>query len=318
MSAVQSQYHPLASPTQQGSVLDKKISEACYWTDFYEKQIDENGNPVSYEWNNGYLEVKPVSDQFTSVMYAWFLKLLDQYLHHYPIAHITLLEMGGRFRLSEQELVIRKPDLGIVLNSNPTSLNEDDRRYQGCHDMCIEALSDSTLAEITRDTVQKKREYQQAGVKEYLILARNPALSAYYHLNDRGVYEAVRPDGDGIVRSQILPGFQWHVTDLYQQPDWEQMITMSAYKGFVSLAYQREQQARIAAETARIAAETARIAAETARQQAESEKNQADLAQQQAELERDQAQQSQQLLEQQLKQAQVELARLRASIKSGE
>lgn len=46
------------------------VSEADYWENYYEN------SDVVYEWNNGYLEEKPVSDKSTILMYQWFLELL--------------------------------------------------------------------------------------------------------------------------------------------------------------------------------------------------------------------------------------------------
>jgi len=51
-----------------------KVKEAEYW-EKYDDNADEN-----YEWNNGYLEVKPVSDIVTSLMHFWFTQLMNHYL----------------------------------------------------------------------------------------------------------------------------------------------------------------------------------------------------------------------------------------------
>ncbi|EDN66179.1 hypothetical protein BGP_0528 [Beggiatoa sp. PS] len=44
------------------------VSETVYWEKYYE-------NPENiYEWNNGILEEKPVSDHLNVLMYLWFLE----------------------------------------------------------------------------------------------------------------------------------------------------------------------------------------------------------------------------------------------------
>ncbi|MEA3638719.1 MAG: Uma2 family endonuclease [Lamprobacter sp.] len=136
-----------------------RVSEADYWAYYYEH---EN----SYEWNDGVLEVRPVSDTLTLSVYHWLLQLLQFYLDTHDNARLTALEMGFRLRLVDK-VVIRKPDLGVVLDSNPIPLGDDDRSYKGTFDLCVEALSDSTPAEIARDPEQKRREYEAAGVREY-------------------------------------------------------------------------------------------------------------------------------------------------------
>jgi len=254
MSSLQPQLKTSVNPTyrlaltSQKIISSGKISEAIYWSEYYEKQYDESGNPVSYEWNNGYLEVKPVPDYLTYLIHDWFLNLLRQYLQHHGGAKYISLETGGKFTASKSESVIRKPDLGVVLDSNPIPLSDDNRRYKGLFDMCIETLSTSRRSEIERDTVQKKREYQAAGVQEYLILAREEQYCQYYQLNRQGVYEPAPRDQDGLVRSRILSGFQWRMQDLYSQPDELEMVNNPVYQNFVSLAYQREKQARLEAE----------------------------------------------------------------------
>jgi Uma2 family endonuclease len=66
------------------------VSEAEYWQDWYD------AGDVSYEWNNGRLEEKPVSDFETFQVYLWFLGLLRHYLRRRPIGKLVALEM--RFR----------------------------------------------------------------------------------------------------------------------------------------------------------------------------------------------------------------------------
>ncbi len=113
------------------------ISEEEYWEKYYEK------SDCSYEWSNGQLEVKPVSDYSGYLMYKWLVMILDHFLTVHPIGKIVGLEFGFRMSLPGK-ITIRKPDLGFVLNTNPARLHLKDRSYRGIFDLCIEALSDST------------------------------------------------------------------------------------------------------------------------------------------------------------------------------
>ena len=74
--------------------VPETVQEAEYWRDYYEL------SDTVYEWNNGRLEEKPVSDQQTYLIYRWFVKLLEFYLQTRPVADFTWLEMG--FRLAQQ------------------------------------------------------------------------------------------------------------------------------------------------------------------------------------------------------------------------
>jgi hypothetical protein len=94
----------------------QRVTEAEYWEKYY-----DNPDDVIYEWNNGLLEEKPVSDYENVLMYLWFLELLRHYLKTHPIASITALELGFRLNLPYQS-DIRRPDLGVILNNNPVPL----------------------------------------------------------------------------------------------------------------------------------------------------------------------------------------------------
>ncbi|KHD07802.1 hypothetical protein PN36_27985 [Candidatus Thiomargarita nelsonii] len=231
-----------------------KISETEYWEKYY------NISDKVYEWNNGFLEEKAVSDVLTILIYKWFFGLLEQYLKTNPIAQSVVLEMG--FRLSGKNEV-RRPDLGVVLNSNPIPLFPTDRSYHGTYDMCIEVLSDSTIEIMERDTVIKKDEYAKAGVKEYYILDAQQSRTHFFRLNKtRGAYKAIKPQKGGIIKSKVLPGFQFRLEDLFAKPSIEKMVDDKVYQHFVMPCYLREKQAHQAEKEAHQAEKEARILVE--------------------------------------------------------
>ncbi|NEX16845.1 MAG: hypothetical protein C1943_09500 [Halochromatium sp.] len=236
------------------------VSEEDYWAFYYEH---ENG----YEWNNGILEVKPVSDVLTAWIYQWLLGLLRLYLETHHNARLTCLEFGFRLSLPNK-IAIRKPDLGLVLDSNVQPLADLDRSYQGTFDLCVEALSDSKPAEIRRDTEQKHAEYQAAGVPEYYIIHHDPRWQLFYRRNASGLYEPI-PCHEGILRSAVVPGFRFRLEDLTRQPSLEALIEDPVYAPFVLPAWQRDRQARVQAEQAREQAEQVREQSEQARRRAE-------------------------------------------------
>ncbi|MBK1619901.1 hypothetical protein CKO42_15905 [Lamprobacter modestohalophilus] len=259
-----------------------RVSEADYWASYYEH---DNG----YEWNDGYLEVKPVSDTLTIRVYQWLLQLLQFYLETHDNAQLTALEMGFRLRLADK-VAIRKPDLGLVLDSNPIPLADLDRSYKGTFDLCVEALSDSTPAEIARDTEQKRREYEAAGVREYYILHHETRWQRFYRRNAFGRYQPI-PTDEGVLQSEVVPGLRFRLEDLQRQPGPTAMIEDAVYAPFVLPKWQRdrevlevERRARAFAEQAREQSEQAYQQAELARQQAEQALHQAEqLAQQERE-----------------------------------
>ncbi len=236
----------------------KVVSEAVYWEQYYEHP------DVSYEWNNGILEVKPMSDYLNYSVYDWFGRLLGQFLQVHPIARTIGLETGFRLAMSKKT-TIRKPDLGIVLNSNPTPLKDKDRSYHGVFDMCIESLSDSSKKERDRDLVIKKGEYAAIGVREYYILADNPKYTAFYRLNNQGIYEPIDSVA-GVIYSKVLVGLQFRRSDLWRKPGLIELAKDDVYQGYVLPEYQAERQR---AEQERLRADKEQYEKEQERQRAE-------------------------------------------------
>jgi len=256
-----------------------KITKAEYWDKYYDYP------EVTYEWNNGELEEKGVSDFVTISMADWFNKLLGYFLETHPLAKKTFLEMGFSLPLAQEEEV-RRPDFGIVLNTNPIPLMPSDKSYQGIFDLCIEVLSDSKPEDIKRDTEDKWIKYAKGGVKEYYILDGQDRYTAFYRLSKRGFYVPINPVKGGIIQSTALPGFQFRLVDLLKRPLQDEMIDDPVYQSFVLPGYSKEKRARQHAEQqaqeAKQQAETEKMARQHAEQQAETEKMARQHAEQQA------------------------------------
>lgn len=262
----------------EGSEEGRIVSEALYWAEYYDR------GDYCYEWNNGRLEVRPVSDYAQFQLYYWFMALIHDFLHVNPIARMVGLELGFRMELPHKT-TIRKPDLGIVLENNPIVLADKDRSYHGIFDLCIESISDSSKEEVERDTKVKKEEYALAGVSEYFILDENGRETAFYRLNQRGVYIPIQPD-QGVIRSTVLKGFQFRVADLYRLPYPPQLIGDVVYQSYASPFVRAE---RLLREQEQTRAEQEQARAEQERQRADQERARADLAQQHAEQEHQRA-----------------------------
>jgi len=225
------------------------VSEEVYWAQYY-------AHPdFSYEWNDGYLEEKPMTDYIKTATFHWFTKVLDSYLEVNPIAKLMTLEIGFRLALPHKT-TIRKPDLSLVLHSNLIALGDTDRTYRGTFDLCVESLSDSSKKEIERDTKVKKGEYAGIGVREYYILDPSGVHQAFYYRNHQGIYQPIQAI-DGVIRSTVLPGFQFRIADLSRRPPLISLVTDNVYRNFVHLDYQAEK-ARAEQERSRAEQEKAR------------------------------------------------------------
>jgi hypothetical protein len=238
-----------------------RVSEEEYWETYYD-YVGEND--FSYEWNDGVLEEKPMGDHLSYLMFDWFYLLLKQYLEANHLAKIFGTDMGFRLAL-QHKTTIRKPDLSLILDSNPVRFDLSDRSYKGIFDICFEFLSDSIKKYAERDTIHKRSEYAGIRVKEYFILDRLGKQTAFYRLNRKGFYSSIRPIG-GIIRSAVLPGFQFRRDDLYTRPHFRDIIADPVYNAFVLKDFQAE---RSRAEKAEKSAEVERKKADVERKKAQ-------------------------------------------------
>jgi len=227
----------LTRPPLTTVVVSGWVSEAEYWEHYYEDSDHH------YEWNNGMLEEKGVSDKLTLLSYEWFFELLRHYLRVTQLGQLMALETGFRLVLPNKT-TIRKPDLGVILNSNPVVWNDSDNSFRGICDLCVEAISDSTTAEMERDTVTKFHEYARVGVKEYYLLYADGFPQQFYRLTTAGVYAPIPLMPPDIISSTVLPGFQFRVSDLQRQPSPEEMSEDSVYRAFMLPVLQAERQTR--------------------------------------------------------------------------
>ena len=275
------------SPAQPGPSVNpfapddgRYVSKEEYWARWYENPYPDID--VSYEWNNGRLEAKPLPNEPQLDLYKWFLVLLHCYIETYPIAKLINLETGFVLKIEDpaepsgQREAVRKPDIGVILNSNPVPWGGVDRRhFDGVCDMVVEAVSDSTPAEVRRDTEEKRRDYALAGVKEYYILDPGGEHMRFYRLVAGGQYEEIQPDAGGVIASDVLPGLQFRLEELERQPGLKTLALNNVYSGYVIPDFQIS--------VTRTEAEAQRADAEAAARQAEAQR--ADAAEQRAEVE---------------------------------
>ncbi|MXZ21787.1 MAG: Uma2 family endonuclease, partial [Caldilineaceae bacterium SB0665_bin_25] len=247
---------------------------------------------VSYEWNNGRLEAKPLPNKPQLNLYNWFLDLLRRYIYTYPIADLINLETGFVLKIEDpaepsgQREAVRKPDIGVILNSNPMPWGGvDQRHFDGVCDMVVEAVSDSTPAEVRRDTEEKRRDYALAGVKEYYILDPGGEHMRFYRLAGGGQYEEIQPDAGGVIASDVLPGLRFRLEELERRRDMEELALDDLYSGYVIPALKISATKAEAEAAARQAAEQ-RAQEEAAARQAEAQRAQEEAAARQAEAQR--------------------------------
>ncbi len=248
--------------------LRRYVSKEEYWAKYYESEHN-------YEWNNGYLEEKPMSTRVQSYLLQWFLGVVRQYVETHEGHDLMIIDIGFEMTVpnpdkpQEMKEVIRKPDLAVITPDNPMRWGDEERSYRGLCDFCVESLSDSDKKELERDTKIKKAEYEFAGVREYYILDPSDKEMHFYQRTPAGKYQEIVPDADGVIHSQVLKGFQFRKSDLNLQPTLEELAIDPVYQNYILLGYQA---ALAKAEREELRAEHERQRAEHEQQRAEHER----------------------------------------------
>jgi Uma2 family endonuclease len=109
----------------------------------------------------------------------------------------------------------RSPDLFVVGRGD---LGGAQRRwFEGPVLLAVEVISADSGE---RDLVEKRAEYEQAGVREYLVLDEQPDRRgiAYLRLGADGRFRSVDPDAVGRYHSDALPGCWFDPAWLDQDP----------------------------------------------------------------------------------------------------
>ncbi|MHB2015484.1 MAG: Uma2 family endonuclease [Candidatus Xenobia bacterium] len=125
----------------------------------------------------------------------------------------------------------RVPDLMVVMKDREKLL--EDTCVDGGPSVAVEVVSADS---VTRDKVEKLRDYDAAGVDEYWIIDPGergrkrvrPAAEALFYRRKNGVLVPVRVD-DGIFRSSVIPGFWLQVAWLWQNPTPPVLPILRAY-----------------------------------------------------------------------------------------
>jgi Uma2 family endonuclease len=107
---------------------------------------------------------------------------LDMHNEVQPDAMMFFTHAGGRSRMSSEGYVEGSPELIVEIASSSAAY----------------------------DMYEKRVIYQRCGVQEYIIWLVSEQRIVWLTLRD-GVYEEVRPDGEGIIRSGIFPGLDLDV-----------------------------------------------------------------------------------------------------------
>lgn len=112
------------------------------------------------------------------------------------------------------ELSEPQPDGVLIIEpaaGGQTGLSEEDYTT-GPPELIVEVASSSASI----DLHAKRRDYEQAGVLEYVVVVLRQQVIRWFILQN-GMYQEVPPDADGIFRSRIFPGLWLPANALLQR-----------------------------------------------------------------------------------------------------
>ena len=107
----------------------------------------------------------------------------------------------------------REPDVLFLAEAHRDRLRKN--YLDGPADLAVEIVSPDS---VTRDRVEKYREYQAGGVCEYWLIDPEQRQAEFFGLGTDGRYRPLPVDREGVFRSVVLGGL-WLKTDwLWQRP----------------------------------------------------------------------------------------------------
>lgn len=122
-----------------------------------------------------------------------------------------------------------QPDAGLfVLPEYGGSVWEDDDEYLHGTPEWIGEISDSTES---IDLNTKKRDYEAAGVREYVVIAVR-TREVYWFIRRRGKFRPLAAGTDGVFRSEVFPGL-WLDAEAFLKRDLKRLLAV-LHKGLTS------------------------------------------------------------------------------------
>lgn len=108
-----------------------------------------------------------------------------------------------------------EPQPDVVLWLDPAvggrAVATEDDYLEGAPELIIEVAASS----VSYDMHDKRRAHARNSVQEYLVILTYEKRVVWFALQE-GIYEALEPDEQGILRSQVFPGFWLRPSALWE------------------------------------------------------------------------------------------------------
>jgi Uma2 family endonuclease len=153
------------------------------------------------EWVDGEVYVFMATDVRHARILGFFYGLVSQFVALFDLGEVFFPTFAVHLRGDRS---YREPDVFVVLSEHRNRIRDDG--LHGPPDLVVEGISDG---DPDRDRIDKRREYEAAGVPEYLMIDPREGQEdvTYLRLDTEGRYQRVMPDELGRYHSAVLPGF---------------------------------------------------------------------------------------------------------------
>lgn len=193
----------VTSQREVEEVLLELLPEQGGWNeDAYLWVTDHSARLI--EFDDGYLEVLPMPTDEHQLLLKILVRLFDRVVD--PLGGMLLF---APLRLRLRDGKIREPDMLVLLDArDPRRQN----RYWVGADLVLEVVSTDRPE---RDLVEKRREYEQAGITEYWIVNPINRTITVLALRDGAYTEHGVFSRGSVATSVLLPEIAISVSDLF-------------------------------------------------------------------------------------------------------
>lgn len=179
---------------ESGDVMTRAEFERRYWLrpDLKKAELVEGVVYLSSPTRNPHATA-------SVLVVAW----LAHYMSHHPEVSVS---DGGTVRLADDTEVQPDAFLRRVAEAGGQAHVDADEFITGAPELVVEVAYSSA----SRDLNVKKRAYQAAGVREYIVWQLEAGVIHWFALVE-GAFAAREPDADGILESAVFSGLRLDV-----------------------------------------------------------------------------------------------------------
>jgi Uma2 family endonuclease len=159
---------------------------------------------IKAEWVDGEIILVPTETPGHNDREGFLGNIVRQFVEHHDLGHVYTGTVPVRLPGIRRR---RIPDVVFVAAGRANIIGETE--IDGAPDLIAEVISPDSVA---RDWVDKRDEYQRAGVREYWIVDPRHEQFIAFTLHGKA-YRAVKPDAEARVPSRVLKG-------LHIRPEW--------------------------------------------------------------------------------------------------